>query len=139
MKKILSLVILCISILSFAQTKAPFVGYRSFNIIEGFSGSGTPSYYLDVKKNGDVYFGFVQVNQADSTETTEEVNAGKYNPKVMKVDFKTYGENFYVKFDKDNIYLTDKEGNIKKSEDCCSSMESGTQDICSCESKLYKR
>ncbi|MEI3788223.1 MULTISPECIES: hypothetical protein [unclassified Chryseobacterium] len=139
MKKILSLVILCISILSFAQTKAPFVGYRSFNIIEGFSGSGTPSYYLDVKKNGDVYFGFVQVNQADSTETTEEVNAGKYNPKVMKVDFKTYGENFYVKFDKDNIYLTDKKGNIKKSEDCCSSMESGTQDICSCESKLYKR
>ncbi|MDP9958323.1 hypothetical protein [Chryseobacterium lathyri] len=139
MKKIFSLVILCISILSFAQTKAPFVGYRSFNIIEGFSGSGTPSYYLDVKKNGDVYFGFVQVNQADGTETTEEVNAGKYNPKVMKVDFKTYGENFYVKFDKDNIYLTDQDGNIKKSEDCCSSMESGTQDICTCESKLYKR
>ncbi|MDQ0066354.1 hypothetical protein [Chryseobacterium lathyri] len=139
MKKIFSLVILCISILSFAQTKAPFVGYRSFNIIEGFSGSGTPTYYLDVKKNGDVYFGFVQVNQADGTETTEEVNAGKYNPKVMKVDFKTYGENFYVKFDKDNIYLTDQDGNIKKSEDCCSSMESRTQDICTCESKLYKR
>ncbi|MGC5745443.1 hypothetical protein [Chryseobacterium sp. NFX27] len=139
MKKIFSLIILFISILSFAQTKTPFVGYRSFNIIEGFSGSGTPAYYLDVKKNGDVYFGFVQVNQADRTETTEEVNAGKYNPKVMKVDFKTYGENFYVKFDKDNIYLTDKDGNILKSEDCCSSMESGTQDICTCESELYKR
>ncbi|PQA91528.1 hypothetical protein B0A69_17130 [Chryseobacterium shigense] len=138
MKKIFSLVILCVSILSFAQTKVPFVGQRSFDIMEGYSGSGTPHYYLDVKKNGDVYFGFVQVNQADRTETTEKVNAGKYNPKVMKVDFKKYGETFFVKFDKDNIYLTDKEGNIRKSEDCCSSMESATNDTCTCESKLYK-
>lgn len=139
MKNIFSLVILCISVLSFAQTKAPFTGYRSFDIVQGFSGSGTPHYYLDVKKNGDVHFGFVQVNQADGTETTEEMNAGKYNPKVMKVVFKKYKENFFVKFDKDHIYLTDKDGNIQKSEDCCSSMESATQDICTCESELYKR
>lgn len=138
MKKIFSLVILCISVLSFAQTKAPFAGHRSFNIMEGFSGTGTPSYYLDLKKNGDVYFGFVQVNQADGTETSEEVNAGKYNSKVMKVAFKKNGENFYVKFDRDNIYLTDKDGNIRKSEDCCSAMESAANDTCTCESKLYK-
>lgn len=138
MKKIVCLLLLWISILSFAQTKAPFAGKRTFDIVEGFSGSGTPHYYVDVKKNGDVYFGFIQVNQADRTETTEKMNAGQYNPKVMNVRFKKMNENFFVKFDKDNIYLTDKEGNIQKSEDCCSSFESSTQDICTCESKLYK-
>lgn len=139
MKNIFSLVIFCISILSFAQTKTPFTGYRSFDIVQGYSGSGTPHYYLEVKKNGDVHFGYVQVNQADQTETTEEMNAGKYNPKVMKVTFKKYKEIFYVKFDKNKIYLTDKDGNIQKSEDCCSSMESATQDTCTCESELYQR
>jgi len=139
MKKILTLIILCISILSFAQTTAPFVGHRSFDIVQGFSGSGAPHYYLDAKKNGDIYFGFVQVNQADGNETMEEVNAGPYNPKVMKVEFKKWGETFYVKFDKDNIYLTDKEGTVQKSEDCCSAKESATSNTCTCESKLYFR
>ena len=138
MKRIFSLVILLISVLSFAQTKAPFVGKRTFDIIEGYSGTGTPHYYLDVKKNGDVHFGFVQVNQADRTETTEEMNAGKYNPKVMNVRFKKMGENYFVKFDKDTIYLTDEKGNIQKSEDCCSSEESATNETCTCDSKLYK-
>lgn len=137
MKKILSLFVLCISIFSFAQSKIPFTGKRSFDIIKGFSGTGTPAYYLDVKKNGDVYFGLVQVNQADRTETKEKMNAGKYNPKVMKVHFNTFEETFYVKFDKDKIYLTDKEGNITSSEDCCSSMQGQEGNKCICESAFY--
>lgn len=136
MKKIFSVLILCISILSFAQTKAPFTGKRDFNIEQGASGSGTPAYYLDVKNNGDVHFGFVQINQADGTETKEEINAGKYNPTVMKVHF-TYNETFYVKFDQEKIYLTDEKGKIMKSDDCCPVSEMAELN-CNCEGTLYQ-
>ncbi|MFP7656973.1 MULTISPECIES: hypothetical protein [Chryseobacterium] len=137
MKKIFCVLILCIATLSFSQSKVPFTGKRSFNIIEGYSGTGTPAYYLDVKKNGDVYFGYVQVNQASGEETSEEINAGKYTPQVMKVQFKKYNETFYVKFDKEKIYLTDEKGNIQKSEDCCSAMEND-KESCTCESAFYQ-
>lgn len=137
MKKILLFLLLCISIISFAQSKVPFTGKRDFVIEQGTSGSGTPAYYLDVKTNGDVHFGFVQVNQADGTETKENINAGKYNPKVMKVHLKIYNETLYVKFDKEKIYLTDAKGNIKKSDDCCPVSEMAYTNW-SCEGKLYK-
>lgn len=137
MKKILYLLILCISTLSFAQTKAPFTGKRSFNILEGFSGSGTPAYYVDVKKNGDVHFGYVQVNQADGTETSEDINVGKYHTGVMKVHFKKYNEKWNFKFNKDKIYFTDDAGKIMKSEDCCSVQETESSN-CECEGILYK-
>ncbi|KMQ68282.1 hypothetical protein ACM39_09945 [Chryseobacterium sp. FH2] len=137
MKKAFSLLIICISILSFAQVKVPFVGKRSFNTIEGYSGTGTPAYYVDVKKNGDVHFGYVQVNQANGTETTEEINVGKYNTGVMKVQFKKFNENFLIKFNKEKIYLTDEAGNIIKSEDCCSVTEA-EESSCICESAFYQ-
>lgn len=139
MKKIFSLVVLCISIFTLAQVKVPFTGHRSFDILEGYSGTGTPQYYLDVKKNGDVLFGYVQVNQANGKETTEEINAGKYAPnKVMKIQFKKYDETFFVKFDKNKIYLTDEKGNIQNLEGCCSARESIDKETCSCESEFYE-
>ncbi|SIS97916.1 hypothetical protein SAMN05421786_103560 [Chryseobacterium ureilyticum] len=139
MKKIFSLIILCISIFALAQVKVPFVGHRSFDILKGYSGTGTPHYYLDVKKNGDVYFGYVQVNQANGKETKEEVNAGKYAVnKIMKVEFKKYKETFLLKFNKDKIYLTDEKGNIKNLEGCCSARESIDKETCNCESELYE-
>jgi hypothetical protein len=138
MKKACSLFILCISILSSAQSKVPFAGKKGFNIVEGYSGTGMPAYHLDVKTNGDVYFGYVQVNQADGKETKEEMNAGKYNPTVMKVHFKKLEETFYVKFDKEKIYLTDEKGKIQTSEDCCSVKENQTSDKCICESAFYQ-
>ncbi len=73
---------------------------RDFNIETGEQGSGAPSYYLEVKSNGDVHFGSVQVDPESGKEKKEVINAGKYNPKVMKVHFKTYHETLYVKFDK---------------------------------------
>lgn len=131
--------ILCISIFTLAQTKLPFTGHRSFDILKGYSGTGTPQYYLDVKKTGDVYFGYVQVNQANGKETKEEINAGKYAPnKVMKVVFKKYKETFFVKFSKDKIYLTDEKGNIQNLEGCCSAKDSIDKDTCNCESELYQ-
>jgi len=139
MKKIFSLIILCISIFTLAQIKVPFVGHRSFDILKGYSGTGTPHYYLDVKKNGDVYFGYVQVNQANGKETKEEVNVGKYAVnKIMKVEFKKYKETFLLKFNKDKIYLTDEKGNIKNLEGCCSARESIDKETCKCESELYE-
>ena len=140
MKKILSITILYISIFTLAQqVKVPFTGHRSFDIMKGYSGTGTPHYYVDINKSGDVHFGYVQVNQASGEETKEEINAGKYAPnKVMKVVFKKYEENFLVKFDKDKIYLTDERGNVLHLEDCCSSSESINKESCKCESELYK-
>lgn len=139
MKKIFSLIVLCICIFTFAQTKLPFTGHRSFDLLKGYSGSGTPHYYLNIQKNGDVVFGYVQVNQADRKETTEEFNAGKYAlNKVMKVVFKKYKETFFVKFGKDKIYLTDEKGNILNLDGCCSARESIDKDTCSCESELYE-
>lgn len=139
MKKIFSLIILCISIFTLAQTKLPFTGHRSFDILKGYSGTGTPHYYLDVKKNGDVHFGYVQVNQANGKETKEEINVGKYAAnKVMKVEFKKYEETFLLKFDKDKIYLTDEKGNTKSLEGCCSARESIDHETCNCESELYE-
>ncbi|HAO08780.1 MAG TPA: hypothetical protein DCQ50_17780 [Chryseobacterium sp.] len=137
MKKLLFLLTLLLGFLSFAQSKAPFSGKKDFNIEDGTNGSGTPSYYINIKDNGDVYFGFVQINQADGTETKEEINAGKYDPKVMKVYFKTYNETFYVKFDKERIYLTDENGKVKRSDDCCpvSEMEKTN---CECSGILYQ-
>ena len=137
MKKVLGLFLCSLCFLSFAQSKVPFTGKRDFNIEQGASGTGTPSYYLDVKNNGDVYFGFVQINQADGNETKEEINAGKYNSNVMKVYFKTYNETFFVKFDKEKIYLTDEKGKIKKSEDCCPVSEISEQN-CECGATLYQ-
>ncbi|KAB1229234.1 hypothetical protein [Chryseobacterium viscerum] len=139
MKKIFCLIIFCISIFSLAQVNVPFVGHRSFDIMKGYSGTGTPHYYLDIKKNGDVHFGYVQVNQANGKETKEEINAGKYAPnKVMKVVFKKLEETFLVKFDKNKIYLTDQKGNVQNLEGCCSSSESIDKETCACESELYK-
>ena len=137
MKAIFAIILFCFSAALFSQTKLPFTGKRDFNIEDGASGSGTPAYYLDVKKNGNVHFGFLQINQADGRETKEEINAGKYNPEVMKVHFKTYNETFYVKFNKEKIYLTDEKGNIKKSDDCCPVSDLAEMN-CSCESILYK-
>lgn len=137
MKAIFAIILFCFSAALFSQTQIPFTGKRDFNIDDGASGSGTPAYYLDVKKNGNVHFGFLQINQADGKETKEEINAGKYNPNVMKVHFKTYNETFYVKFNKEKIYLTDEKGNIKKSDDCCPVSEMAEMN-CSCESILYK-
>lgn len=139
MKKIFSLMILCISIFTLAQTKLPFTGHRSFDLLKGYSGTGTPHYYLNIQKNGNVLFGYVQVNQANGKETNEEINAGQYAPnKVMKVQFKNYKETFFVKFGTDKIYLTDEKGNILTLEGCCSARESIDKETCTCESELYE-
>ncbi|REC49184.1 hypothetical protein [Chryseobacterium pennipullorum] len=139
MKKIFSLMVLFVGIFTLAQVKVPFTGHRSFDIMKGYSGTGTPHYYLDVKKNGDVLFGYVQVNQANGKETKEEVNAGKYAPeKVMKVVFKKYNETFFVKFDKNKIFMTDEKGNVRNLEGCCSSSESLDKETCTCESEFYE-
>jgi hypothetical protein len=137
MRTIFTTLLICFSIIVFSQAKTPFTGKRHFNIEQGASGSGTPAYYLDIKKNGNVHFSFLQINQADGKETKEEVNAGKYNADVMKVHFKTYNEIFYLKFDKEKIYLTDAKGNIKKSDDCCPISEMAEMN-CNCQSILYK-
>lgn len=123
--------------ISFAQSNVPFTGKRDFNILEGYSGTGTPAYHVDIKKNGDVYFGLYQINQASGEETKEDMYAGKYNPKVMKVHFKTFNETFYVRLEKEKIYLTDEKGTILKLEDCCSVSEID-KGSCICDSALYK-
>lgn len=118
--------------MSFTLLKVSCFGKRDFNIQQSESSSGTPAYYINVKKNANVYFGFVQINRSDDKETGEEINTGKYNPKEMKGHFKTYNETL----DKRKIYLTDKKGSIRKTEDCGSVFEMGNGSYTS-ESILY--
>lgn len=91
MRIVFCLVFLSISTLLFAQkTKVPFTGVRYFELDKGSSGSGTPYYYIDILKNGDVIFGYQQVNKADGTITAERVNVGKYRKGVYKVQFQKF-------------------------------------------------
>ena len=56
----------------------PFIGKKDFETMPGISGSGTPHRYIEIMQNGDVFFGFIQENQADRSVTKERYFAGKF-------------------------------------------------------------
>lgn len=72
------------------ENKSTLYGSTLFELDKGSSDSGTPYYYIDILKNGDVIFGYQQVNKADSTITAERVNVGKYRKGVYKVQFQKF-------------------------------------------------
>lgn len=139
MKLLTTLLFLCFTSMAFAQqkVKVPFIGVRYFELDKGASGSGTPVYYLEIKKNGDVFFGYEQENKADRSINKEKISVGKYKTTPYKVHFKRFNETFYAKFDHKNIYKTDAKGNIIKSDDCCEIREIEDSN-CYCQKELLK-
>lgn len=118
------------------QVKPPFVGKRYFETEPGGAGSGTPAYYVIIKPNRDVYFGYLQVNQADGTEKKEQIYAGKFK-EVMKVSFKIFKNTFIFRIKGNYIYELDGKGNVKKGDGCCEDQTNPNPD-CECRSELRK-
>jgi hypothetical protein len=120
----------------------PFIGQRWFETRPGYSGTGTPHRYVEILKNGNVYFGFEQENQGDKIEgieniTSDKYYAGKFKP-VLKCFFSTLGEDstFYYEITKDKIYEIDEHGNRRISEDCSDPLTDSFHAKCLCQSLL---
>ncbi len=114
----------------------PFIGTKGFETRPGTSGTGTPQRYIEIKNNGDVYFGFEQYNQ--SYEVSERKNhvtrdryyAGKYKL-FMKCIFKKWGnEVTYYKITKEKISEVNKNNKILTGQDCCSEFNSDKKCLC---------
>lgn len=115
----------------------PFIGKKGFETQPGMSGSGTPSRYIEILENGDVYFGFIQENQADGSITKEKYYAGKYKLQ-MKCFFKKWNnEVTYYRVTKEKIYEVDKNNKQLKGTECCSLSNSDSNDNCPCQSAYY--
>lgn len=116
------------------QLDLPFIGEKGFETRPGISGSGTPHRYIEIKENGDVYFGFEQENQADGTVTKEKYYAGKYKT-YMKCFFKKWGNELtYYKITKEKISEVNKNNKILTGQECCSDYNSNKE--CPCEDKF---
>ena len=118
------------------KLELPFIGKKEFEIRPEFSGTGTPRRNVEILENGDVYFGFVQENRASGKVTEERYSAGKFKT-YMKCFFKKWdNEVTYYKITKEKIYEVDKNNNILRDEECCSS-NSNLGDKCPCESRFH--
>jgi hypothetical protein len=58
----------------------PFIGIRHFETRPGVSGNATPSWFVQIQKNRDVIFCYMQVDQGEESKpiTTALYYAGKY-------------------------------------------------------------
>ncbi len=113
----------------------PFIGKREFETRPGYAGSGTPVTYVEITKDGNVFFGFVQENQANGKITRDRYFAGKFK-RTMKCIFKDWDETTYYRITKDKIYEVDKDNKLIVSEDCCTSNNLDAGGNCPCESDL---
>lgn len=120
--------------------KLPFVGKKFYDTHPALSGSGTPRYFVDIKENGDVYFGYDAPNM-NGADLHEEVFAGKYKP-VMECKKADYATGQFLSITKNMISITDKKGEMIFSPDCCGiddpepSMEGDTV-LCPCDSEYF--
>jgi hypothetical protein len=97
----------------------PFTGKKFFETTVGPSGSGTPRRHIEIMENGDVYFGFIQTNQADGVATEERYFAGTCSEYMKCVFTKLDNEVTYYRITKDKIYLVTENHQPVKSNACC--------------------
>ena len=119
------------------ELSLPFVGKRWFDMRPGLSGTGTPHKFVEIMRNGDVYFSFEQENQADKTLTTERYSAGKYT-RYMKCVFKKMdNEITFYELITDAIYEVDENKKRLKSVECCDGSNIANKNECVCKSKFF--
>lgn len=118
----------------------PFVGKKFYDTHPALSGSGTPRYFVEIKENGDVFFGYDAPNM-NGADIHEEVFAGKYKP-VMECKKADYATGQFLSITKNMISVTDRKGEMTFSPDCCGiddpepSMEGDTV-LCPCDSEYF--
>lgn len=116
------------------DVKPPFVGTRWFATDPSANGTGTPRYYLKINENNYAFCGYVQTNQADGTDTKEEVPLGKFK-KIFNCDFKEFPTPKY-KVEGNYIYQLDKNGQVARSENCCRAGDD--PETCECKGEFVK-
>ena len=131
-----------------STTELPFIGIKHFETRHGVSGTGTPYRSVEIRKNGDVFFSFIQENQGDKelredgsysgTITEERYYAGKFKP-IMKCFFKKWdNETMYFEITKDTIYQVDTNNKRLANEECCNTNNFDLKDKCPCESIYFE-
>lgn len=113
----------------------PFIGKRDFELRPGYSGAGTAHRMVEITSNGDVFFSFGQINQADGTETEERYYAGKYQRNLKCFFAKWENETTYYELTADTIYELDSHYKRMQSEECCDPHEVAAPN-CPCKSEL---
>jgi len=120
--------------------KLPFVGKKFYDTHPALSGSGTPRYFVEIKENGDVYFGYDAPNM-NGADIHKQLNVGKFKP-LMECKNEEFAIGRFFKITSSLISVTDKKGEMIFSPDCCGiddpepSMEGDTV-LCPCDSEYF--
>ena len=114
----------------------PFIGIRHFETRPGVSGNATPSWFVQIQKNRDVTFCYMQVDQGEESKpiTTALYYAGKYTKYI------------WCNFDQDNfprrfqitdkiIYEVDSSCQQLSLPECCGFDED--DNTCNCDGELW--
>ena len=116
----------------------PFIGIRYFETRPGVSGTGTPSWYVQIKKNRDVTFYYIVIHQGDDSKpiSTGKFYAGKYS-KYIWCNFNEW-TNFPRCFEitYNNIYEVDSSFRRLSLPECCDLSEYDNSS-CYCDDDLW--
>lgn len=118
------------------KQELPFIGKKSFETRVGISGTGTPHKFIEILKNGDVFFSFDQENQADGTTVNEKFYAGKFKRFMFCTFKKLDNDTIYYEITKERIYEVDIKNQRITSDDCCNSTNIDMGNKCPCEGDL---
>jgi hypothetical protein len=126
----------------------PFIGKRWYDFGEGILNAGadgggvSPNYYVEIKEDGSVYFGMINIENRTKKQYPSEkpVYAGNYQD-IIPCAYKGSDEDNicvsdYYKITSNMIYKVDKSGNVLSDEVCCNTMF--PNGACKCETKLEK-
>jgi hypothetical protein len=114
----------------------PFIGIRHFETRPGVSGNATPSWFVQIQKNRDVTFCYMQVDQGDESKpiTTALYYAGKYTKYIWcYFDQDDFPRRFEIT-DK-IIYEVDSSCQRLSLPECCGFDEDDT--TCNCDGDLW--
>jgi len=114
------------------KSNLPFIGKRYYNLRPLSTGTGTPQYFVEIKADGDVYFGY-EAHYLNGTNEYEILNVGKYK-QIVQCKSEEHATGSYFAIASDHIREVDRNGKIVLSLDCC---EADLVDSCPCESELY--
>jgi hypothetical protein len=117
------------------NVKLPFVGKKQFETRSGISGSGTPSRYVEVNNNGDVYFSFIQAYVDENKKIEERYYAGKFQT-YLKCEFEKINEIRYYEITAEKIYEVDENHKRLTNAECCNSGNEKMGDKCPCEGEF---
>jgi|GEM_PF-3663125 len=110
----------------------PFTGRKYYNTHPTLSGKGTPRYFVEIRADRNVYFGYEAPDGPDFDEIT---NAGQYKPIVeCKQSECAIGQYYSIAYNE--IQEVDETGELIFGHSCCESFDGDSeQPECPCISK----